>query len=176
MTSDHGFNVKSDSSGRKSGLNVIGVLKSVGVEVDRLVTPFPLSDHHNSSLCSFLGVYLKEKSKIHDAMKILRVTPGIYSAIGEDDANRELELLSGVFGDIVLLGDQNTAFSLEDVSGGSEASWSHGGIEEQTVPFLIAAPRPCNLQVDFRQTMTRGKARNSNLWKFLLRGVAESQR
>lgn len=97
--------------------------------MDRLVTPFPQADHHNSSMCSFFGVYLKDKSKINDGMKILRVTPGLYSTIGEDDANREFELLSGVFGDIVLLEDQNTAFPLEDFSGGSEASWSHSGIE-----------------------------------------------
>jgi hypothetical protein len=129
MTSDHGLNVKSDSSGRKSGLNVIGVLKSVGVEVDRLVTPFPQADHHHSFLWSFFGFYLKHKSKINDGMKILRVTLGIYSTIGEDDANRELELLSGVFGDIVLLEDENTAFLLEDFCGGREASWSHSGIE-----------------------------------------------
>src|SRR5690349_3502927 len=90
---------------------------------------------------------------------------------GQEDATRELKLNPEMFGDLVVLGDQNTAFPLEDTNGSVNAHCSHGGIEEQTVSFIISAARPYNLQLEYRQKMTKCRARNAHLWKFLLKGV-----
>jgi hypothetical protein len=103
----------------------------------------------------------------------LRVVSGVYSCIGAGDAERELELSSGLFGDLILLGDQNTVFDYDMhrvLSSGLHLR-SHGGLEEQVVPFMICAPPPYSLNESYCRRLTTGKIRNYSLWEYLLHGI-----
>ena len=45
---------------------------------------------------------------------------------------------------------------------------SHGGLDETTVPMILNMP----LEAEYDKRLMRGKARNYNLFDFLLNGVA----
>ncbi len=177
ITSDHGMSVKIDSQNKFKVICPHKELAPLGIELESFISPFPISDHHKDIASSFCGLTIQEsdetlrKSKIDSAMQLLRKIPGVYSCLGAQDAERELELNSSYFGDIILLGDQNTAFDYREHIPGNLKLRSHGSLDEQVVPFIICAPNPYMLKHQFQRKLTMGKIRNYDLWDFLQNGI-----
>jgi hypothetical protein len=182
VTADHGMSVKIDSQNKFKVIDPQSELRSLGVELESFISPFPTTDYHRDIASSFCGLSIKKKenesdtnSKIEAAMKKLRNLAGVYSCIGAKDAERELELNSSIFGDIVLLGDQNTVFDYRQNRSGNSILRSHGSLDEQLVPFIICAPNPYSLSENYQRKLTSGKIRNYDLWDFLDNGIQSTK-
>jgi len=169
VTADHGMNDKSRYDGSPRVMFAGSVLREHGIACHILL---PIAGGRQM-LGSYATVHLENKDQLVAALAVLREEPGVYQAIGRDDACLALQLPEDRVGDIVLLGDAHSVIGrtpedhdLEGVRG----LRSHGGLEEQVVPMFFNR----ELLPAHKKQLGRGKARNYHLYDMLLNGVVAS--
>lgn len=132
LVADHGMNAKPD----------IRYLGDVIGDAGHVVLPItdPYVTHH-ASLGSACWVHTNDTAGVR---AMLEAVEGVEEVLERETAARELLLPVDRIGDLVVLGDERTAFGrLEgdhDLSALRGPLRSHGGRHEQSVPILLSDP------------------------------------
>ena len=142
-TADHGMKPKHGPDGSPSVVYLQDVLdRWLGEGAARVLLPItdPYVAHHGA-LGSFATVYLESGADARRTIDRLRSLPGIAEAESGSDAAARYELPLDRIGDIVLISEESTTIGASE--GGHDLSMldaplrSHGGLSEQTVPFIL---------------------------------------
>src|SRR2546421_7992442 len=170
ITADHGMNAKSHPDGTP---NVV-YLRPI---VDGLLGPgrarviLPITDPyvvHHGALGSFATVYLDEPSRGPAIAARLASTPGIAEVYDNATGCARFELPRDRVGDLIVIGEAHTVLGKSpeehDLSLLEEPLRSHGGVSEQTVPFVINRPL---VDAHARRLATAGDLRNSDLFDYV---------
>ncbi|HZZ50731.1 MAG TPA: phosphonoacetate hydrolase [Pseudonocardia sp.] len=143
VTADHGMNGKATSGGEP---NVVYLQREfddwLGAGAARVILPItdPYTVHHGA-LGSFATVYLPVGADRDALAARVAALPGVELAITGEQASERFELPVDRIGDLVVIGDRGTALGTSperhDLGQLREPLRSHGGLAEQSVPFLI---------------------------------------
>lgn len=169
VTAGHGMNEKHRVDRTPKVAFCEPALAEAGLEA-RVLLPIADEAGHRSTLGAYATVYLQHKEDIAKARTVLRALPGVYQVIGAEDAALALQLPLDRFGDLIVLGDQNSAIGSSPAKHDLEACRglrSHGGLEEQVVPMFLNQ----RLEGEPKKRLGRGKSRNYDLFDLLLNGV-----
>ena len=173
VVADHGMNDKS----RASGANVVfleeELARRFGAGAVRVICPItdPFVRHHGA-LGSFVRVYMRKATDLDALMAATAELPGIEAVLDGPAAARRFELPPDLEGDFVVLGDANTVIGASpfehDLSGlAGHRLRSHGGLGEQTVPFIVSR----KLRPDYLAGKA-GALRNFDIFDAVLNGAA----
>ena len=174
VVADHGMNDKSRADGTP---NVVfleeELVRRFGEGAVRVICPItdPFVRHHGA-LGAFVRVYQRKASDLKALMAACAELPGVEAVVDGATAARRFGLPLDLEGDFVVLGDANTVIGSSraehDLSGlAGHRLRSHGGLGEQTVPFIVSHP--------LRPDYLAGKAgglRNFDIFDAVLNGVA----
>ncbi len=171
ITADHGMNAKARPDG---GPNVV-YLRPL---LDDLVGPgrarviLPITDPyvvHHGALGSFATVHLERPADVPAVMARLRATPGIAEVHDRAGACARFELPADRVGDVIVIADRHVVLGKSpaehDLSLLNEPLRSHGGVSEQTVPFVINRP------LAPAYAARPGELRNFDIFDYVLNGV-----
>ena len=143
VTADHGMKPKHLADGSPAVVYVQDLLDDwLGPARARLILPItdPYVVHHGA-LGSFATAYLPDDADRADVMARLQAIPGIDVVIDRTTACERYELPGDRIGDIVLISGENmtigTSADRHDLAALKEPLRSHGGLTEQTVPFIV---------------------------------------
>jgi phosphonoacetate hydrolase len=175
VTADHGMNDKALPDGRPHVLFLEDLLNAhFGAGAVRVICPItdPFVRHHGA-LGSFVRVYRKKGVPIATLAHAVRALPGVEAVLARDEASAAFELPRDREADLVVTGDRNTVIGAtaaeHDLSAlAGHRLRSHGGIAEQTVPFLLSHP----LLPDYREIAKSRRLRNFDIFDFALNGIA----
>ena len=175
VTADHGMNDKALDDGRPHVLYLEDILNAqFGSGAVRVICPItdPFVRHHGA-LGSFVRVYRQTDVAIATLAQAVRALPGVDAVLTRDDAAARFELPYDREADLVVTGDRNTVIGAaaqeHDLSAlAGHRLRSHGGVGEQTVPFLLSHP------VDgvYRDRARSRTLRNFDIFDYALNGVA----
>lgn len=148
ITADHGMKPKHHADGSPSVVYVQDLLDDwLGKDEARLILPItdPYVVHHGA-LGSFGTAYLPETADQADIMQRLRAVDGIDVVLDKQEACRRFELPEDRMGDIVVITTENvtvgTSEHRHDLAALDVPLRSHGGLTEQTVPFIVNRKMP----------------------------------
>jgi phosphonoacetate hydrolase len=175
VTADHGMNDKALPDGRPHVLFLEDLLNAhFGAGAVRVICPItdPFVRHHGA-LGSFVRVYRRKGVPIATLAQAVRALPGVEAVLARDEAAAAFELPRDREADLVVTGDRNTVIGATEAEHDLSALAghrlrSHGGIAEQTVPFLLSHP----LLPDYRDIAQSRRLRNFDIFDFALNGVA----
>jgi phosphonoacetate hydrolase len=101
---------------------------------------------HHGALGSFATAYLPDGCAPGPIADRLGALPGMELVLERGEACRRFELPPDRMGDLVAVSERHTVIGTSaerhDLSGLDAPLRSHGGISEQTVPFVINRPAP----------------------------------
>jgi phosphonoacetate hydrolase len=174
LTADHGMNDMADERGAPNIVYLGGRLdERYGAGATRVICPItdPFVRHHGA-LGGFVRVHLLEDG--HDASEVatfIRSLPGVALALIKEEACKRFDLPPDREGDItvvaakgVAIGSRTEEHDLSQLAG--ERLRSHGGIAEQTIPFILS--HPLNSEYAARPI---GALRNYDIFEYVLNGV-----
>jgi phosphonoacetate hydrolase len=173
VVADHGMNDKSRADGTP---NVVflerELVQRFGTDAVRVICPItdPFVRHHGA-LGSFVRVYMRRCSDLAALMAATAALPGVEAVLDGRTAAARFGLPPELEGDFVVLGDASTAIGASpgehDISAlAGHRLRSHGGLGEQTVPFIVSRPlRPEYLAAN------AGRLRNFDIFDAVLNGV-----
>jgi phosphonoacetate hydrolase len=148
VTADHGMKPKHLADGSPAVIYIQDLLDEwLGKGAARVILPItdPYVVHHGA-LGSFATAYLPKDADIADLLKRLAALPEIIVAIDKAEACKRFELPADRIGDIVLVSGENmtigTSAHRHDLAALNEPLRSHGGLTEQTVPFIVNRVMP----------------------------------
>lgn len=137
ITADHGMSTKTKMVDLKTVLDERGIRANpIPIIKDRYVV-------HHANLGGSMFVYLDDSDE-HEAVEILKGTPGVHSALTKAEAVEQYRLHPDRLGNIVVNGDKDVVFgnpSLTDMRPGLR---SHASIHERKIPLI---GYNCNLDV-----------------------------
>jgi phosphonoacetate hydrolase len=174
VTADHGMNDKALPDGRPHVLFLEDILNAhFGAGAVRVICPItdPFVRHHGA-LGSFVRVYRKKGVPIATLAQAVRALPGVDAVLTRDEAAARFELPYDREADVVVTGDRNTVIGATAAEHDLSALTghrlrSHGGVGEQTVPFLLSHP----LDDDYRARARSRTLRNFDIFDCALNGV-----
>lgn len=175
IVADHGM---SDMAAEDAAPHVVylgDLLDSTfGVGAARVVCPItdPFVRHHGA-LGGFVRVHLQRPGLSRsEVLDVIRQAPGVAMASPREEASLRFDLPADREGDIavvarkgVALGARARDHDLSQLSG--ERLRSHGGLEEQVVPFILSHPLKDGVSA-------RHQLRNYDVFSVLLNDVAAS--
>jgi phosphonoacetate hydrolase len=174
ITADHGMNDKCRSDGTPNVVYLEDELNSrFGTGSVRVICPIadPFVRHHGS-LGSFVRVHLRRPGDIPAMMAFTRSLPGIELVLDKYDVCRKYALPIDREGDFAVFSDRETVVgarredhNLSQLAG--HRLRSHGGLEEQKVPFLLSLP----LNAAYRKRIASGTIHNYDIFDFALNGI-----
>lgn len=143
ITGDHGMKPKHHADGSPNVIYIQDTLDSwLGEASARVILPItdPYVVHHGA-LGSFATVYLPNDADRVDIITRLKQIDGIEVVLGREEACEKFGLPADRIGDVVLTSGENvtigTSEHRHDLKALNEPLRSHGGLHEQTVPFII---------------------------------------
>jgi phosphonoacetate hydrolase len=174
VTADHGMNDKALPDGRPHVLFLEDLLNAhFGAGAVRVICPItdPFVRHHGA-LGSFVRVYRKKGVPIAALAQAVRALPGVGVVLTRDEAAARFELPYDREADLVVTGDRNTVIGAaaeeHDLSAlAGHRLRSHGGIGEQTVPFVLSHP----VDGGYRERAQARTLRNFDIFDYALNGV-----
>jgi phosphonoacetate hydrolase len=168
LTADHGMNDKPRVVFLEDELTA-----RFGPRAARVICPItdPFVRHHGA-LGSFVRVYAKNSAKIAAMMSAAAELPGVAGVFDRAEASARFELPYDLEADFVVLGDAATAIGAargdHDLAGfAGRGLRSHGGLEEQRVPFILSQP----LTAPYRERAQTCRLRNFDIFDYALNGV-----
>ena len=175
VTADHGMNDKALPDGKPHVLFLEDLLNAqFGTGTVRVICPItdPFVRHHGA-LGSFVRVYRQTGVAIAALAQAVRALPGVDAVLTRDEAAARFELPYDREADLVVTGDRNTVIGAaaqeHDLSAlAGHRLRSHGGVGEQTVPFLLSHP----VDDDYRDRARSRILRNFDIFDYALNGVA----
>jgi phosphonoacetate hydrolase len=171
ITADHGMSAKSRPDGSPNVVYLAPLLDAlVGPGRARVVLPItdPYVVHHGA-LGSFATIYLEDAGDVPPVIERLRTMPGIAEVWDNAAGCARFELPPDRLGDVLVVAERPVVLGKSpaehDLSRLRQPLRSHGGVSEQTVPFVInrASRGPA--------TGREGDLRNFDLFAWLLNGV-----
>jgi len=142
LTADHGMKAKAREDGEPNVIYLDPLIAAEGVEGARVILPItdPYVVHHGA-LGSFATAYLPASASRADVIARLRDVPGIDVVLSREEAVARFELPADRIGDIVLTSTENmtigTSAHRHDLAALDVPLRSHGGLTEQSVPFIV---------------------------------------
>ena len=143
VTADHGMKPKHLADGSPSVVYLQDLMDEwLGETRARVILPItdPYVVHHGA-LGSFATAYLPDDADIADIVARLLATDGITHVLTRQEAVETYELPADRIGDIVIVSGENvtvgTSEDRHDLAALNEPLRSHGGLTEQTVPFIV---------------------------------------
>ena len=143
VTADHGMKPKHKADGSPDVVYVQDLLDEwLGKGAARVILPItdPYVVHHGA-LGSFATAYLPDGADQAGIMARLAKIDGIMLVVDSPTACERFELPADRIGDIVLISTENktigTSEHRHDLAALNEPLRSHGGLTEQTVPFIV---------------------------------------
>ena len=174
ITADHGMNAKSNPDGTPRVVYLRPLLDELlGAGRSRVILPItdPYVVHHGA-LGSFATIYLDDAPQAKTVAARLASTPGVAEVYDNAAGCARFELPRDRVGDLIVIGDTHTVLGkspeAHDLSLLEEPLRSHGGVSEQTVPFVINRPLD---EVYARRLAGAGDLRNFDLFDYVLNGV-----
>ncbi|MFT6303543.1 MAG: phosphonoacetate hydrolase [Granulosicoccus sp.] len=148
ITADHGMKPKHLADGSPSVVYVQDLLDEwLGKDEARLILPItdPYVVHHGA-LGSFGTAYLPASADESEVIEKLLAIEGIDVVLNKADACERFELPEDRIGDIVIISGENvtvgTSEHRHDLAALEVPLRSHGGLTEQTVPFIVNRKMP----------------------------------
>ena len=142
ITADHGMQPKSKADGSPNAIYLQDILdEKLGNEVSKVILPItdPYVVHHGA-LGSFATIYLKDKTKIDEAMEVIKKIQDIEVVVTNEVGCKEYDLPKDRMGDIICMSSKHMTIgsseSAHDLSKLKEPLRSHGGLHEREVPFI----------------------------------------
>jgi len=143
VTADHGMKPKHLEDGSPAVIYVQDLMDQwLGEGAARVILPItdPYVVHHGA-LGSFATAYLPDNANQSEIIAKLLAIEGITHAMTREQAVEEFELPGDRIGDIVMVSGENicigTSEDRHDLAALKEPLRSHGGVTEQTVPFIV---------------------------------------
>ncbi len=143
VTADHGMKPKHDANGDPSVIYVQDLLDEwLGEAAARVILPItdPYVVHHGA-LGGFATAYLPKSANQADIIARFAARPEILEVMNKAEAVKRFELPADRIGDIVMISTENmtigTSAHRHDLAALKEPLRSHGGLTEQTVPFIV---------------------------------------
>ncbi|MDA3624435.1 phosphonoacetate hydrolase [Saccharopolyspora sp. WRP15-2] len=140
ITADHGMNAK--TAGGAPNVVYLDELAGPGGRVVLPITD-PYTVHHGA-LGSFATVHLPADADVPAIAGRIAGVPGVQQVLRREEACEAFELPADRIGELVVIGDRNTALGTSpdrhDLTQLDGHLRSHGGLTEQEVPFLINRP------------------------------------
>ncbi|MQA80225.1 MAG: phosphonoacetate hydrolase [Streptosporangiales bacterium] len=143
VTADHGMNAKSQPDGTPEVVYLQQELDGwIGADAARVILPItdPYTVHHGA-LGSFATVYLPDGADVAGLRDRIAGLAGVELVLTADEACPRFELPADRMGDLVVVGDRDTALGTtpdrHDLTQLREPLRSHGGLAEENVPFLV---------------------------------------
>jgi phosphonoacetate hydrolase len=174
LVADHGMNDKARPDGEPNVVFLEEELdRRFGAGAARVICPItdPFVRHHGA-LGSFVRVYLRKANDQQALMEVSASLPGVAAVIDGSEAARRFEMPLDREGDFVVLADARTVIGSRraehDLSGlAGHRLRSHGGLEEQRVPFILSRP----LNTKYQLIAKSRHLRNFDIFDFALNGV-----
>ncbi|MDC6447542.1 phosphonoacetate hydrolase [Alphaproteobacteria bacterium] len=142
ITADHGMQPKSKADGSPNAIYLQDILdEKLGNEISKVILPItdPYVVHHGA-LGSFATIYLKDKTKIDEAMEVIKKIQDIEVVVTNEVGCKEYDLPKDRMGDIICMSSKHMTIgsseSAHDLSKLKEPLRSHGGLHEREVPFI----------------------------------------
>jgi len=173
VTADHGMNDKVNSDGSPKVQFLETLLADAGFREARVILPItdPYVVHHGA-LGSYATIYLGNDG-VERAREFLGEVPGIEFVLSRSEAAGRFHLPPDRIGDLVVLADQSTTLgrrpSWHDLSAVESGLRSHGGLHEQSVPFIFNRP----LLPGYADELAAGEANNFDLFDFACNGTQD---
>ncbi len=146
MVADHGMNAKHGEDGSPNVLYLQDILDDwLGAGTADVICPItdPYVVHHGA-LGSFVTVYLPARVDIEALLARIGRLDGVDVALDRRAAAARFELPTDRIGDIVVTSTRHVVIGASeaghDLSGLEAPLRSHGGLAEQTVPFMVNRP------------------------------------
>jgi phosphonoacetate hydrolase len=174
LVADHGMNDKALATGEPNVIFLEDELnRRFGAGAVRVICPItdPFVRHHGA-LGSFVRVYARTAADVPALIAASTRLPGVELVLDGADAAERFELPLDREADFVVLGNVNTAIGASraehDLSGlAGHRLRSHGGLGEQSVPFILSRP----LTPEYRRIAATRRLRNFDIFDFVLNGV-----
>lgn len=148
VTGDHGMKPKHKSDGSPNVIYLQDLLDEwLGAAKARVILPItdPYVVHHGA-LGSFATAYLPADADTAAIAERLRAVEDIDLVLTRKAACERFELPADRIGDLVILSGENmtlgTSAARHDLAALDEPLRSHGGLTEQTVPFIVNRDMP----------------------------------
>src|SRR5216117_2231787 len=143
LTADHGMNAKTDAAGRPRVVYLQDFLDAwLGEGRARVILPItdPYVVHHGA-LGSFATVHLARADDASRVIARLAATPGVAEVYDGPTGCARFELPADRLGDVIVVSERDVVLGkapeAHDLSLLREPLRSHGGVSEQTVPFVL---------------------------------------
>jgi phosphonoacetate hydrolase len=174
IVADHGMNDMTKPDGSPNVIYLGDVLDTAfGVGAVRVVCPItdPFVRHHGA-MGGFVRVHLMRPDLAReDVAAFIRIQPGVALALPREEACARFALPEDREGDIAVIAEKGVALGARAVDHdlsqlAGEKLRSHGGLAEQTVPFILS--HPLRLDRDMVEGVT---LRNYDIFAFALNNV-----
>jgi phosphonoacetate hydrolase len=143
VTADHGMKPKHLPDGSPAVIYAQDLLDGwLGRDAARVILPItdPYVVHHGA-LGSFATAYLPEGADVAGIIARLSAVPSMEAVLTRDEAVARFELPTDRIGDIVMTSDAGmsigTSAHRHDLAALDVPLRSHGGLQEQVVPFIV---------------------------------------
>lgn len=174
LTADHGMAAKSDSKGLPNVTFVQDALdEKFGAGSVRVICPIadPFVKHHGA-LGGFVRVHLLQPGDVGAMMDLVRNLPGVDLVLDREAVCERFDLPFDREGDFAVFAGRDGVLGARredhDLSGlDGHLLRSHGGLGEQTVPFIVSRP----LTADYQARMEAKGLRNYDIFDAVLNGV-----
>jgi len=170
-TADHGMNAKVKADGTPNVLFIETLLTEKFGEGFRVICPItdPYVKHHGA-LGSYVNVYVKDTSKLHEVKRWLTMLPGITEVYDKETGCYILEQPEDRTGDLFVLSARDVVVGKtpadHDLKALDGTLRSHGGRYEEMVPLLIS--HPLN---DVYKMKAQCDPRNFDVFEFTINGT-----
>jgi len=146
VTADHGMKPKHHADGSPAVIYAQDLLDEwLGMDRARVILPItdPYVVHHGA-LGAFATAYLPDGADVADTIARLAAVPGIEAVLTREEAVARFELPGDRIGDLVMTSDAGmsigTSAHRHDLAALDVPLRSHGGLQEQEVPFIVNRP------------------------------------
>ena len=171
LTADHGMNDKSNPDGSPKVIYLQELLdQKFAKESCRVICPItdPYVVHHGS-LGSFVTVFCFDRDILEKVMDFIVTLDGVERVFSRREASMEFELPPDRIGDLSVLADAATVIGTSpqnhDLSAlGNFPLRSHGGLAEQTVPFILSRP----LKFPYASRVRPERLRNFDIFDYAI--------
>jgi phosphonoacetate hydrolase len=178
LTADHGMNDKAKADGSPNVIFLQDELdQAFGADSTKVILPItdPYVAHHGS-LGGYVRVYCRRGLSVDDVITFVMTLPGIEVALPRDAACAVFDLPPDREGDVTVISDAATAIgssvSYHDLKAlAGHRLRTHGGIAEQTVPFMTSLP----LIERYSERARTKKIHNYDIFDFTLNGTLSTQ-
>ncbi|WP_338696630.1 phosphonoacetate hydrolase [Bradyrhizobium sp. 26S5] len=174
LTADHGMSDKCDSKGQPNVVYLEDKLNDrFGPGSVRVICPIadPFVKHHGA-LGSFVRVHLLKDGTVSEMIDYVRTLPGIQLALDRKEVSERFNLPFDREGDFAAFSNRDTVVGARTIDHdlsqlNNHHLRSHGGLGEQTVPFMFSKP----LKRDFERRVEDGMVHNYDIFDFALNGL-----